>query len=130
MHSSSNVITMMHLLVVGAGSAGSVLANRLTEDCSSVLLVEAGGSEQDNALISTPIMWELLLRTGVDWQYVSVPQTTSTLAGIEEVSLYNIAQWRTERHLYRKQHAIYTSIQSRAYHEQNEMVYMCSSPLK
>jgi len=112
---------MMHLLVVGAGSAGSVLANRLTEDCSLVLLVEAGGSEEDNALISIPIMWELLLRTEVD--YVSVLQNTSMFAGIEEVSLYNIPQWRrTERHLCLKRHAIYTSIKSRVYHEQNEIV--------
>lgn len=41
-------------IIVGSGSSGAVLADRLTADgCHSVLLVEAGG-ENDSALISMP----------------------------------------------------------------------------
>jgi hypothetical protein len=46
---------------VGAGSAGSVVASRLSEDPDvTVLLVEAGGDDYGDPFISTPIMAPLL----------------------------------------------------------------------
>lgn len=63
-------------IIVGAGSAGSVLANRLSEDeNTSVLLLEAGGNE--NALSDMPIAWQMLQRTDFDWAYETVPQKHS-----------------------------------------------------
>lgn len=60
-------------IIVGAGSAGCVLANRLSADADkSVLLLEAGGS--GHPLIPIPGAYVKLFRTKVDWQYWTAPQ--------------------------------------------------------
>jgi choline dehydrogenase len=61
-------------VVVGAGSAGCVLANRLTENPSvSVLLLEAGG-EDDADEIHIPAAFPTLFKTKWDWNYETVEQ--------------------------------------------------------
>jgi choline dehydrogenase len=62
-------------VVVGAGSAGCALTNRLSADPSaSVLLLEAGGAD-DREAIRVPRQYFSLWGTDVDWQYVSTPQS-------------------------------------------------------
>ena len=62
-------------IIVGAGSAGCVLANRLTEDENvSVLVIEAGGPELGVEAISTPLRLLELWNTGYDWAYFTAPQ--------------------------------------------------------
>jgi choline dehydrogenase len=61
-------------VVVGAGSAGCALANRLSSDSSvAVALLEAGGAD-DREAIRVPRQYFSLWGTDVDWQYVSTPQ--------------------------------------------------------
>lgn len=60
-------------IICGAGSAGCVLANRLTEDGSTVLLIEAGGPDNTEA-ISTPLRLIELWQTEFDWGYLTEPQ--------------------------------------------------------
>jgi choline dehydrogenase len=61
-------------IIVGAGSAGCVLANRLTADPSvRVLLLEAGGSDR-KMNIRIPIGFAKQFRTDLDWNYMSEPE--------------------------------------------------------
>jgi choline dehydrogenase len=61
-------------IIVGAGSAGCVLANRLSEDSNCrVLLLEAGG-EDDAATIRTPALFSQLQDSAYDWSDRTVPQ--------------------------------------------------------
>lgn len=55
-------------IIVGAGSAGSVLANRLSENPEwNVLLLEAGNKPTPNS--SIPIMAQSLHSTDMIWGY-------------------------------------------------------------
>lgn len=61
-------------IIVGAGSAGSVLANRLSADSDAkVLVIEAGPGKLPDAVHQAPI-WYTLLGSEIDWGYQSVPQ--------------------------------------------------------
>jgi choline dehydrogenase len=62
-------------VIVGAGSAGSVLANRLTVDPSvRVLLLEAGPADTLEA-IRVPAIFSSLFGSEVDWNYQLEQQT-------------------------------------------------------
>jgi choline dehydrogenase-like flavoprotein len=63
---------MYDYVIVGAGSAGCVLAARLSEDPDvKVLLIEAGPPDGiDN--IHVPVAFGQLFRTQVDWDYSTV----------------------------------------------------------
>lgn len=56
-------------VIVGAGSAGCVLASRLSEDLQTrVLLLEAGGADSARE-VRIPAAFSKLYKTSVDWNY-------------------------------------------------------------
>ena len=70
---------------MGAGSAGAVVANRLSENpAHSVLLLEAGGDETE--VSDVPALAGYLQLSKLDWQYKTEPQPTACLAYIGHVS--------------------------------------------
>lgn len=65
---------MYDYIIVGAGSAGCVLANRLSENSSTrVLLLEAGPPDKARE-IHIPAAYAKLFKTDLDWNYMTVPQ--------------------------------------------------------
>jgi len=67
-------VTTFDFVVVGGGTAGCVLAARLSQDPGArVLLLEAGAAEP-TAHMTDPAAWFMLAGTSVDWAYETVPQ--------------------------------------------------------
>ena len=60
-------------LIVGAGSAGCVLAHRLGRAGRRVLVIEAGGLAKLTA-VEDPPEWPKLQGSSLDWRYVTTPQ--------------------------------------------------------
>jgi choline dehydrogenase len=61
-------------VVIGSGSAGGVVAARLTEDPQvTVLLLEAGPADDDE-MIKMPLGFSTLFKTKWDWNYETTPQ--------------------------------------------------------
>lgn len=63
-----SVDSVYDFIIIGAGSAGSVMANRLTEVKNwKVLLLEAGGHETE--ITDIPILSLYMHKSKVDWAY-------------------------------------------------------------
>ncbi|XP_050514286.1 glucose dehydrogenase [FAD, quinone]-like [Diabrotica virgifera virgifera] len=74
-------------VIIGAGAAGAVLANRLSEIYSwRILLLEAGGNS--NKFSEIPQLIANLRRTDMNWGYFSTPQKTCCQGMINKQCIY------------------------------------------
>ena len=81
--------TSYDYIVIGAGSAGSVVASRLSEDPeNTVLLLEAGGDYTENPVYHIPFRFFDLQKTKADWEYYTVPQKYSCQGMKERRSMW------------------------------------------
>ncbi len=66
---------MHDYIVVGAGSAGSVLARRLSDDPKCrVLLIEAGPPKHRSFVVQAPGLYSQIWRSKLDWEFYTTPQ--------------------------------------------------------
>jgi choline dehydrogenase len=102
-------------VIVGAGSAGCVLAARLSESPDTTVLLLEAGPPDDAYEIRMPAALNLLLKSTYDWDYLTVPQERAggrsiywprgrTLGGSSSInamiyirgSRYDFDTWRDE----------------------------------
>jgi len=74
MATGSATTSVYDYVIVGAGSAGAVLAARLTEDPSCRVALLEAGPQDANPLIHIPAAFSELFDSKVDWGYRTVPQ--------------------------------------------------------
>ncbi|KAF7305849.1 Aryl-alcohol oxidase [Mycena chlorophos] len=71
------VATSFDFIIIGGGTAGSAVANRLTEEKSfSVLVLEAGGTNIGQLYVEAPLLCLVATPDTIyDWNYTTVGQT-------------------------------------------------------
>ncbi|KAI1775443.1 GMC oxidoreductase [Hypoxylon cercidicola] len=64
-------------IIIGGGTAGLVVASRISEDPSQhVLVLEAGADGTEDPRVKTPAFFEALKNTEADWGFKTDPQPT------------------------------------------------------
>lgn len=63
-------------IIIGGGTSGLVVANRLSEDPKiQVLVLEAGKDLSDDPRVNIPAFFTTLMGSDADWSYESAPQS-------------------------------------------------------
>lgn len=74
---SNHTTQSIDYIVVGGGTAGLVVANRLSEDPSvHVLVLEAGQNHAEDPRVNIPAMFTTLMGSEADFQYHTAPQVS------------------------------------------------------
>lgn len=72
------------VIIVGGGTAGLVLANRLSENpLVSVLVIEAGVNAASDPRVAVPGLFNAIVGTEHDWAFATQPQVGIHMAAID-----------------------------------------------
>jgi choline dehydrogenase-like flavoprotein len=83
-HASTSMIDEFDFIIIGGGTAGLTVANRLSELPNiTVAIIEAGDSVFNNPLVTNPNDFTVPLGTSIDWQYQSTSQSFAAGQQIE-----------------------------------------------
>lgn len=70
--------TTADYIIIGGGTSGLVVANRLTEDPNvHVIVLETGSNHTEDPRVNVPAFWTSLIGSELDWKYNSVPQVSN-----------------------------------------------------
>lgn len=71
-------------IIIGGGTCGLTVANRLSEDPDvTVAVIEAGGDERNNLNVTNPDGYGRAFHTPVDWAYKTTPQVHANGQSLE-----------------------------------------------
>lgn len=70
-------VTTADYVIVGGGTSGLVVANRLTENPNvHVIVLEAGEDTTADPRVNIPAFWTSLMGSEADWRYETLPQVS------------------------------------------------------